>query len=344
MLYGELMQLQKVPMDGRLILGGAKSIALEGETGLFFPQTSEEEALQRWQKGDFQILDRQFAKAWRKALSNIDFDGLYSYFKTWFSNGDRPRSLTEVRDFVSRIVDGPNVEETFQIGLNVIGLSPTTAEMIIHKWQTTGRKPIKDYAPYFHHVLSVDLFFYLSIASDLIGRERPSNKIDIAYLYYLPFCMVFASNDSLHLRTAQLFLRPNQTFIQGSELKQGLSQLNYYYSTFPEDIKNEGIIHFAAYPPDDNSFIVTRLWDAHLPKWRDLAHKESEHSPEADARAQEVLRAVQQIESTTISGKTTINMDEAERIAVQRMVYPSKGRWRRFSKEIEEQARNTRKG
>ena len=47
------------------------------------------------------------------------------------------------------------------------------------------------------HMFSVDFFFHLAIAADLISRVRPEgkadNKVDIAYLYYLPFCMVFVS-------------------------------------------------------------------------------------------------------------------------------------------------------
>jgi hypothetical protein len=44
---------------------------------------------------------------------------------------------------------------------------------------------LRDFAGYARHVLKVELFFFLSIAADLIGRECPSNRIDVSYLYYL---------------------------------------------------------------------------------------------------------------------------------------------------------------
>jgi hypothetical protein len=69
-----------------------------------------------------------------------------------------------------------------------------------------GRPRPTDLAPYAAHVMTVDLFFNLTVGSDLIGRERPSNKVDLAYLYYLPFCMLFVSNDRLHERYAPCFL------------------------------------------------------------------------------------------------------------------------------------------
>jgi hypothetical protein len=64
---------------------------------------------------------------------------------------------------------------------------------VLERWRANGSPPITDFAPYSTaHLLLVDLFFCISLGADLIGRERPSNKIDIAYLYYLPFCIYVA--------------------------------------------------------------------------------------------------------------------------------------------------------
>ena len=49
--------------------------------------------------------------------------------------------------------------------------------------------------------------------ADLISKDRPSNRADLAYLSCLPFCMVFTSNDKLHAKTARLFLRAEQEFV-----------------------------------------------------------------------------------------------------------------------------------
>jgi hypothetical protein len=47
-----------------------------------------------------------------------------------------------------------------------------------------------------------------------------------------------------------------------------LKRLVAHYETLPEDVLNTGLIHFAAYPPDDTGFLITRLWDKYLPGWR----------------------------------------------------------------------------
>ena len=99
---------------------------------------------------------------------------------------------------------------------------------MLDRWNHSGNSPIFGFAPYTAHVLSVDLFFCNGLGADLIGRERPTNKIDIAYLYYLPFCMAFTSRDKLHGRTAPLFLAAGQVFIHGDELKADPAKLDAF--------------------------------------------------------------------------------------------------------------------
>jgi hypothetical protein len=65
-----------------------------------------------------------------------------------------------------------------------------------------GRRPLNEFAPYAAHVVTVELFLQFALAAHLIASNRPSNRTDIAYLFYLPFCTLFASSDNLHRRTA----------------------------------------------------------------------------------------------------------------------------------------------
>ena len=132
---------------------------------------------------------------------------------------------------------------------------------IYERWQAEGKPTLPVFAPYAAHAMTVDLFFALAIAAGFIAKERPSNKADIAYLYYLPFCMVFASMDKLHVRTVPLFLKSKQRFIWGAELKAELKRLDEHYSAFPEDVKSRGVMSFAHAPPTEGDFLTTRLWD-----------------------------------------------------------------------------------
>ncbi|HXV80432.1 MAG TPA: hypothetical protein VEG60_11175 [Candidatus Binatia bacterium] len=188
----------------------------------------------------------------------------------------KPRTLLDTKSFTDGLIDKLDQEGILRSGLGLIGLSGDWHERVIARWQVAGRPAVRHFAPYFRYVLSVDIFFYLAIGADLISRVRPSNKIDFAYLYYLPFSMVFASNDTLHSRVVPLFLRSYQTFVEGAALKEDLGKLDRYFSLFPEEIKNEGVFRFATYPPKEGSFLVTQLWDKYLPGWR---KSESEREP-----------------------------------------------------------------
>jgi hypothetical protein len=48
--------------------------------------------------------------------------------------------------------------------------------------------------------------------------------------------------------------------------------VSFLYLSCSTETHNEedGLIHFAAYPPEDTSFLVTRLWDKYLPDWRKI--------------------------------------------------------------------------
>ena len=73
----------------------------------------------------------------------------------------------------------------------------------------------------------------MALGHTLSGGPRKrvnSNLIDLSYLYYLPFCMVFASRDRLHEQLAPLFLRPRQRCVWGDDLKAGLKALNAHYA------------------------------------------------------------------------------------------------------------------
>ena len=77
--------------------------------------------------------------------------------------------------------------------------------------------------PYTTHVFKVDLLFYLGIDRGFISGERASNQADMAYLYYLPFAMVFVSGDELHRRTVPLFLSEDQSYLDIEEMKAALA-------------------------------------------------------------------------------------------------------------------------
>jgi hypothetical protein len=205
-LYGEEM-----PMDGRIPRDQGKVVELDGKKGIFYSKSPEEEALDRWHNGEFLDVEPQFAKMWRRELSNINHDKEYASFQQWFLMG-KPKTLAEVRTLADAYIDASPQDGSLRFGLSFLGIPDQVQIEVTNRWKYAGSPPIRSFAPYFRHIYGVDLFFSLAIASDQISRVRPKgkadNKVDIAYLYYLPFCHVFVSADNLYKRVVPLFCEP----------------------------------------------------------------------------------------------------------------------------------------
>lgn len=179
--------------------------------------------------------------------------------------------------------------------------------------------------------MTVDLFFALAIAAGFIAKERPSNKADIAYLYYLPFCMVFASKDKLHARTVPLFLKGKQQFLWAADLKEELKRLDEHYSAFPEDVKARGVMSFAHVPPTEGDFLTTRLWDEFMsPIWR--KPREPRPDPDADPaereRVERTLRELNEKLKSSTPAAREVHVEGADFVIVQSAVPARLGMWR----------------
>jgi hypothetical protein len=334
---GELLGYP-VEMRGVPVIGGGQPVATQHQMGLKFEPPPEEEAFQRWQRHEFLDVERLFARRWRQALSGIDFTAVYEKCRP--APGARLRDLHAAKLEAERRVrhDGRRYA-MLKWAMASIGAPPELRRQIVARWKSLGGPVLWDFAPYTAHVITVDAFFNLALGSDLIGRERPSNKVDLAYLYYLPFCNVFVSNDRLHRRCVPCFLTEHhavvagrevsvrQEFITGDDLKADLAKLDAHYSALPEEVRARGVMAFAHHPPPDGDFLVTRLWDRFLPKWRENIAREP-LGPEAHAKVLEHMKGMKQ--ARPVGGEAARNVDaqSAGFVMFERRVPARRGKWR----------------
>lgn len=335
-LYGELSGQGTVDMRyGRPIVGGGRETVLNGKKGAVFEQSPEEAAFERWQKKQFLEIERFQAKGWRNALSLISPRDQQSMFAGWYGD-KKPKSLVDVKKAADDYIDGDNRKSALSFGLELLDIPKITIQKIIDRWRSSGSPNIMSFAPYFRHIYGIELFFYLARSAGLISSRR-TNKVDIAYLYYLPFCMVFVSNDLLHRDTVPLFLQDHQSFVWGIDLKSDLTHLDQYYSDLPEEVKARGLHYFASLPPHDTKFLVTRLWDTHMrPDWRNLNNK-SKRAPSGTSDSDiiaEVKRAAEAPE--TRHGHNQSGSDKLDYIVTKHYVHKKKGKWNRFPPEVDE--------
>ena len=155
--------------------------------------------------------------------------------------GASPKTFEDAFAIAKEVVQGKGQRfRTLKTAYALLGLDPRQWRAVLNRWKEMGGPPLPEYAPYTAHCLLVEVFFHVAVDKTLISPDRPSNRTDIAYLNYLPFAMMFVSNDKLHKRTVPLFLAEKQQFVSGDELKKDLQALDAHYSAFPETEKARG--------------------------------------------------------------------------------------------------------
>ena len=147
--------------------------------------------------------------------------------------------------------------------------------------------------------------------------------------------MVFISGDKLHRKTAPLFLRKDQDFIWSPELKADLMKLDAHFSAFPESVKAKGLFAFASWPPENTGFLTTRLWDRHLPAWREILANVTNRAPSSNEEYEKLMAKLNEIDAAQpIERQVTI--EEARFVKFRRSVPVSKGKWRLLPPGVEE--------
>ena len=301
------------------------------KSGVVFEQTDEEIAFSRWNNGEFERVERLVAVVWRKALGELD---LVAAGKEMRSIGFTPKAfetLQDAKDAAQALVAG-NVNPYARLALatQFFRIPKDLHPRIAQAWQREAKRTLPEFAAYAAYCLTVEIFFQMALGAGLIGGERPSNRTDIAYLFYLPFSMMFVSSDKLHRQTAPLFMRSEQAFVWGQDLKAALKAVNEHFLKLPEEEREKGISAFAHAPPAGN--LVADLWDKFLRKgYRDEPRVKMD--PEKEA---ELVERFKEFSAQPTISSPAASTDDAEMVSVQRKVRKRRGSWWQIAKDYKE--------
>ncbi|KCZ84766.1 hypothetical protein HAD_03765 [Hyphomonas adhaerens MHS-3] len=293
------------------------------------------EALSRWEDGQFDEVEAQFAKQWREQIESIDLKEVAARVADADTFAGKIRDLSEARTRAEEYLNNPHHQlSILKLLIEMLGFGNVRRRIILDRWTKSGRAPMSKFAPYSLYVLTVDIFFELALGKSMIGAHRPSNKIDMSYLYYLPFCQIFVSRDKLHKRVAPLFLRGSQEFVWGDDLKSSLSELVDVFSSYPESVKETGLMKFARTPPLEHSGAVAQLWDNHAGSWRSK-QKPPALSPKKEREILDMLKSQMNLPRLKSSQASSADMRaEPQSMSISRMVPRKRGQWYMLPKDI----------
>lgn len=255
-LKGELSGNGPINMDGRPLVKLGKAVQTDdGKKGWLVGETEEEKAIYNWREGKFSEADHILSDLWRNTTKQEDL--LVNLKKELNSKKQKVnvKTFEELNLLVSEIInDSANQQQLLFDLCKTSNVNTFQAMNLLKAWHQSGRPLIKHFVPYAYHILRVNTLFQIGLQCDLIST-RPTNKVDLEYLNYLPFCHVFTSNDNLHANLAPLLLSKDQHFIKGVDLKADLQRINEKLSNMPEEQKDK----FRKAPPIDyESFTFLR--------------------------------------------------------------------------------------
>jgi hypothetical protein len=311
-----------VPMTGQIPISRGRLVKSAGKPGLVAMPSLEAEAFSRWQNSEFLEIEQKIARYWRKELQDLNLQKAVKYFTGLGIDIKNCKSLKDSHQLAINVVDkNDNQNRILSLVFNFLHIPNRYCREIKHVWEKANKPALSKYAPYAAFVLKVELFFHIAMAANLISTERPSNSIDIAYLFYLPFCMMFVSNDKLHHQCAPLFLRSDQDYTYGLDLKKSLSKVNEFYLQSAEDINKGGIISLSNEVPKINDPLLERLQDRVLQNANKIKKKASDISPSI-----EEIRSMENA-PTLLPEEIDFNPTDVDRVLLKRKTRKTRGSW-----------------
>lgn len=327
LLQGELLGLRRVPLSaGMPIIASHAPVTLGDESAVFVPDSPEAAALRRWQSLEFEGLEREVARLWRGHLDGIDIEAACDPYRALVHRW-KPKSLAEVRSRTYGHIEMQGPRALLEFGMDRFRVDEESRAECLRRHRAEGQPGLDTFAPYLRYLLEVDALFGAAVAASLVSPDRPSNAVDVLYLYYLPFCNVFTSNDRLHERLAPLLMRSNQTFVRGQELKGDLARIAAHYSAMPQERLDEGLLRIATRPPFEQESVVADLWSKYATNW---SGRGAPGPCREDDTPAGWLRRIREIEDLVQRGDFARLDDEADIMVIRRLVRPRKGKWLRF--------------
>ena len=262
LIHGSLAGNQP-PMMGSIVVDGGKDVTdKDGKKGVYLDMPAEEMALDRWRSGKFLEAEELLSERWRKLTRNIDISKLQ---KIKWSLPDKivnSRDIKEIMQTLNEVMAAPEYQaDLLKLMLEEFQINQQFASAVFLRWEREQIKNLNTFAPYAFYCLKAFMLFCIALSKNLIG-EKPTNRIDLEYLYYLPFCMVFSSGDKVHNLLAPPLLREDQTFVDGALLKSDLISIFQQWNNLTESQKEEWNRSNRHRPPV-NSYTFS-LWKKHM--------------------------------------------------------------------------------
>lgn len=249
-------------------IGGRECTAEDGSTGMVFEESFEDKMLRRWANRQFTEDDLAAAKDhYEKRSYNLESSG--KAMADLYPRNAGYKSLDELSLNIDYLLsNSPNQWNIIESLINILNLAPAERDIVKTRWEAENHPYFENFSSYAFFCYRLICIFWVGVTSGLIPTSKHEKAIiDYEYFFYLPFVHAFCSNDSFHRNFSMFFLRSDQDFVWGEELKADLQAISSCYKNMTSDEKQYYEIHFGHYPPPIHNSITYFLWQKHMRPW-----------------------------------------------------------------------------
>lgn len=322
----------EVEMSGRVSVRGGKAVSDGNSSGYVFESFPELLAFERWKEGQFEEIEKVVATNWRGSVTDLTMASVEGCLNNLEIDLSSCRTLDSAYRMAHDVVS--DKAKAYKLIIFLIKILNLNDFILVQEIQATllgnaktGRPAIGEYALFY---AKLKLFYFIAVKK---GFMSLTHRADILYLAYLPFCHVFVSTDRSHKMSVKYFLRSDQLFIDGADLKKDLAKLDQYYKTeISEEAKLKGIMSFASFPPKKGEFLITKIWDKVIgKKWRN-----GDPSPMTSEKERELVEEIEKKTNFQAVPEEAIDfdIDTANFVTLKRSVSIKRGDWYQLPHDI----------
>lgn len=227
--------------------------------GFIYDRKPEQEFWERLAAGVFEASEVR-AREWREKIAQIDLQKLH---RALVSSGRQAlgpvSSCHDILLIVDRHMENPGADVQRKLISECavfVGLNEDGQKAVLRRWEGLHRPKFRDFAPYAAYVARLNLTFAIGVSTGVV-TTRSTNAIDLEYLFYAPFTMVFTSADRFH-ETMWPAASGRNTFVHGAELKADLRE-RYRRQMEGQKVRGVGI-----HPPRIDDSVITKVFDIHM--------------------------------------------------------------------------------
>jgi hypothetical protein len=289
-----------ITMDGRPVVEAQEFDTTLGK-GVLVTETKEHWQLLRWQSEKLTPFDEQSAKEWKEFISTVNLEKTKAHLKLANSEMPKVKSFAELGAAVDTLLGFGDQRILLEMCITDAHLNEESQEKIRTRWAQIENPKLWSFAPYAFFCFRIRMLFHVGLVNDLVST-RNSNTADILYLYYVPFCNVFSSNDKLHESFAPLVLKPDQYFIRTSALRSDFEAIEYFREYLSTDQKRMWLDRFGDWPPRNSGSFTYKMWTrkmilpAGLRRGNALKGMSPDAKKKLDAHVRETMRQFKEIQ------------------------------------------------